>query len=153
MLKLFGVKEKKVKEDDVKEPKSLTLFNYLTDIMSGKKGNIHLEKDPNLSSFDTFMILRFLSYDEGYLPFINVINGFQDNLTKEEAYKMLVLTIPKTNKFLKFPKKNDKDIDNEDINLLSKYFQCSNYEVEDFIKLNLIDKDNIEKIMMLYGGR
>ena len=36
-----------------------------------------------------------------------------------------------------------KDIDNEDINLLSKYFQCSNYEVEDFIKLNLIDKDSM----------
>lgn len=151
MLELFGIKEKKVEVKEEKD-KEINIFTYLTDIMSNKRGDVHEKHDPFLSKFDTFMILRFLSYDEGYLPYINIINGFQDILTKEEAYKLLVLTIPRTKKFLKFPKKNN-DVDDSDVDLLSKYFECSRYKVEDFIRLHLLDKHDIEKIKEMFGGK
>lgn len=153
MIDLFGIKDIPIKEVSEKEGKGITIFTYLTDIMSGKKGNIHIEADPSLSKFDTFMILRFLSLDEGYLPFVNIVNGFQDNLTKEEAYKLLVATIPKSRKFLNFPKKTNIDIDESDVELIAKYFVCSKNEVKEFIKLNLLSKTDISKIIEMFGGK
>lgn len=149
---LFGIEKKTEQNEEVKESKPLTIFDYLNDIRVNKKGNIQ-EKDPNLSKFDTFMILRFLSLDEGYLPYINIINEFQSILTKEEAYKLLLITIPRSKKFLKFPKKTEKDIDEDVLNLLSNYFKCSKHEIEDFFKLQLIGSKDIENIRLLYGGK
>lgn len=153
MKDLFGIVDKESDIIDDKVGKDVTIFTYLTDIMSGKKGDVHIKSDPNMSKFNTFLVLRFLSLDEGYLPFINVINGFQGNLTKEEAYKMLVVTIPRTKKFLKFPKKTSDKIDDESVEVVAKYFMCSENEVSDYIKLGLLTEDNIEKIKESYGGR
>jgi uncharacterized protein YqfB (UPF0267 family) len=152
MKDLFDIVDNTVEYVEEKTKKDVTIFTYLTDIMSGKKGDVPI-KDPSMSKFNTFMILRFLSLDEGYLPFINVINGFQDNLTKEEAYKMLLVTIPRTKKFLKYPKKTSENVDDDSVSMVAKYFICPKIEVEEYIKLNLLNTSDVEKIIESFGGR
>jgi hypothetical protein len=153
MLNLFGIQEKEIIPEEQELEVKVTIFDYLKDIMINKKGDV-TAKDPSMSKFNTFMIIRFLSLDDGYLPFLNVVNTFQDNLTKEEAYKMLLLTIPKSRKFLKFPKKIENyAINSEELAMLSMYFVCAEHEVSEFIRLKLLDNNDIRKIKMMYGGR
>ena len=153
MKDLFDIVDESSDVDDYSPKKEATIFTYLTDIMSNKKGDVHIKQDPNMSKFNTFMILRFLSLDDGYLPYINVINGFQEILTKEDAYKMLVATIPKTKKFLKFPKKTSEDIDDGDVDVVAKYFSCPKKEVDEYIKLRLLNTEDVERIKNSFGGR
>jgi hypothetical protein len=153
MKEFFDIKELKQQHVEENELKNVTIFTYLNDIMINKKGDVHIKNDPSMSKFNTYQILRFLSLDEGYVSFINVINGFQDILTKEETYKLLIKTIPRSKRFLIFPKKTEEYIDEESLNILSRYFICSKYQSEEFIKLNLISSLDIEKIKNMYGGR
>ena len=152
MLELFGVEKQEEVIEEQNEQSKITIFTYLQDIMIHKKGNV-MVKDPTLSKFNTYQILRFLSYDEGYLPFINVLNEFQDNLTKEEAYKTLLITIPQSKRYLHYPKKTGKEFDEETVDVLANYFVCAKHEVEDFLQLDLIKPQVILKIKNMYGGK
>lgn len=152
MLDLFGIKNQEKPIEEQPEDKPLDIFAYLKDIMVHKKGNLNV-RDPFMTKFNTFMILKFLSLDEGYIHYINLLNQYQDLWTKEQAYKLLVLTIPRTNKYLKFPKKADKDFDDDELSLIAKYFECAKHEAEQFVKLGFIGKKDLEKIKQMFGGR
>jgi hypothetical protein len=149
---VFGIKSKVIEEEESEE-KKITIFDYLRDIMSGKKGNIHLKRDPNLKVFSTFQVIRFLSLDDGYIPYVNLINRFQSELTKEQMYKFLVFFLPRTKKFLQFPKKEDNLLDDDSINLIKEYFECSESDAIDYIKLRFICDFHIDTIKKKFGGK
>ncbi len=154
MLELFGIKEKKeVKEETYVQVKPLSIFDYITDICVIKKGNIHVTRDPNLSKFDPFMVMRFLSLDKGNIVFTGIFNYFSSSLTKEELYKSLVIIIPRGKKFLKYPKLVKSILKEEDIDLLKNYFKCSSYDAREYMNMGLIKEDDIEAIKEKYGGR
>lgn len=153
---LFGIKKKKVKEvKEVKDAPKVSIFDYLKDICYGKKGDIHKTKlDYDMSKFDVYMILQYLSLDKGYLPIINIFNQYQEALTKEQMYKSLVCVIPRSNKFLKYPKKIKEDLASEnDISILKQFFECSRNEIMEFLRLGLIKNREIKIIKNMYGGR
>lgn len=153
MLELFGVKEKVVKEETYVQVKPLSIFDYITDICVTKKGNIYVTRDPNLSKFDPFMVMRFLSLDKGNIVFTGIFNHFSSSLTKEELYKSLVVIIPRGKKFLKYPKLVKSIHKEEDVKLLKNYFKCSSYDAREYLNMGLIGEDDIEAIKEKYGGR
>jgi hypothetical protein len=145
------------KEEEIAETyevrKPLSFFDYLQDINFGKKGNIHLERDPELKQFNTFMILRYLSLEPAFCSLVNIFNAYQVSLTKQEMYKALLILIPRGNRFLRYPKTNKDEIEESDVNLVKKYFECSFNEAKELIKLKLISHYDIEKIKEAYGGK
>lgn len=155
MLELFGIDEKKVVSDEETyvQEKPLSIFDYITDICVTKKGNIHVTRDPNLSKFDSFMILRFLSLDKGNIIFTSIFNHFSSGLSKEELYKSLVVIIPRGKKFLKYPRLQKSIHKEEDVKLLKNYFKCSSFDAREYMNMGLIGQDDIEAIKKKYGGR
>jgi NACalpha-BTF3-like transcription factor len=153
MLDFFDIKDDKPTIDEyIIEEKGVTMFDYLSDITVNKRGNV-FERDPEMKQFNSFMILRFLSMDEGYLPTINSLNEFQDSLTKQELYGLLLKIIPRSRKFLKYPKQESSSISNNDIELLTQYFKCSKAEALEFLKLKLLSNSDIARIKELFGGK
>lgn len=154
---IFGVRKKVVEEiptyEIAKDEKPLTIFDYLTDICSGKKGNIHVERDPEMKGFDSFMILRYLSMDSGFLAIINMFNVYQGSLTKQQLYKSLVHILPRGRKFLKYPKLKKKLHKAENVELISEYFKCSNSDALDYLGLGLLDQSDVDNIKISFGGR
>lgn len=154
MLEFFKNKRiAKKKEVVYVEPKPLSIFDYITDICANKKGDIHLTRDPNLSKFDPFMVLRYLSLDEGYLPLTSVVNQYHSHLTKEELYKSLIIIIPKGRRFLKYPKRVKAIQKEEDIKVLSEYFGCSRSESREYLSLGLVRDRDVSIIKERFGGR
>lgn len=154
---IFGIKEKPIEQipiyEATKAEKPLTIFDYLTDITSGKKGNIHINRDPELKGFDSFMILKYLSMDEGFLSIVNVFNTCQGSLTKEHLYKSLVHILPRGRKFLKYPKLKKKHYKEENIELISEYFKCSHRDAIEYLQLGLLTEEDVNKIKIAFGGR
>jgi len=148
------IKEKEKPTFDVEEikEKELTIFSYLQDISMGKKGNIYYDKDPDLKKFDTFMILRYLSLEKSLVPFVNILNQYQGVLSKLQMYLFLIAMIPRDNRFLQYPKLKEKIYSDIDINYIQQYFQCTQIEALEFLKLGLLNKSDIEKIKLKYGG-
>jgi len=144
-------KKKKIIEDEFEiKGKKVDLFSYLHDICYAKTGTLSL-KDPGLKAFNSYMILKFLSLEEAYLPFVNIMNKYQGNITKEQMYRVLLNLIPKGRKFLKYPKKIEKN--EKDIQLLIKYFKCSSHEAQEYLKYDFIRDIDIKIIKEKFGGK
>jgi hypothetical protein len=126
------------------------LFTILNDIKVTKRGTLLDDEDNSYTStFNTYMVLRFLSMNEGLCPLINSINHIQDSLDKKEMYKLLVNYIPKTNTYDQFVKTHSsKEVYEEDV---AEYYQCSIKEAREYI--NIMGIDWAEKIHKSYGGK
>lgn len=145
-------KEKAPVEEEVKQ-KALTMFDYLNDICHGKKGNIHKVRDPELKAFNGFMIMRFLSLDYKYIALINIINQYQDSISKEQLYKSLLELLPRSRKFFKYPKKNKGDYTDAELLLVQNYFNCSEEDALNYLKLGFFNKSDIKQIKIAFGGK
>jgi hypothetical protein len=144
--------EKEIVEE-VSTQKPLSMFSYLEDINFSKKGNIHIDRDPSMKQFNTFMILRYLSLEKNFCSLINILDKFQANLSKEEMYKLLILLIPRGRRFLQYPKTSKDEIDEGQVKLAAKYFEISFNEAKEFIKLKLLSNFDLEQIKEAYGGK
>jgi len=119
---------------------------------------ILLKKEPwdsfsesDQKSFNPFIVNRFLSMDS---DFIELVNGFQKFsiglLENREIYKWYCDILPKGKRYNKYiKKKKDGKYDEELINILCKYFECS--KLQSIGYLELIDKIELESILKLYG--
>lgn len=153
MDEFFEAKKPKKTDDEeyIVEEKKVTLFDYLHDICQGKKGDLQ-KKDPDMKQFSSYMVLKYLSLEEEYLPFIDIMNRYQGCNTKEQMYKVLLILIPRCKKFLSYPKLKEKICAEKDVALVARYFKCAKSEAFDFMKMGFIKKKDIEIIKEKYGG-
>lgn len=151
---LFSIKTVKKEEDETKYiPKRPTIFDYLDDICFKKTGTLPDERDPEMKAWDTFMILRYLSMDENYLPVINIFNMYQSMLSKKQIYHILLLIIPKRKTFLSYPKLKETIQRDEDIAVLREYYQCSSRTVVEYLNLGFFSRKEIDDIRTKFGGK
>ena len=101
-------------EEEYVDKRKANIFSYLTDICFEKTGTIPEEYDFEMKGWSSFMVLRYLSLYEPYLPIINIFNYYQGTLTPLQLYKALLVVIPKGKRFLKYPKLQD-ELNNDSI--------------------------------------
>ncbi len=110
---LFDETENKAVEQEApksKKYKSTLLFDYLANILtekSEKKFNYHVESDEFPTSFEGFMVLKFLSMHKS--PAVrNVILANQialESMNGRHLYRFLLLNVPKQySPFIKYIK-------------------------------------------------
>ncbi|MFW6130264.1 MAG: hypothetical protein ACOC56_03695 [Atribacterota bacterium] len=137
--------EEKDEENYTKE-KSLSPFDFVNDIRKFKKGNL-LDKDENLKSWNSFMILRVLSMNDKDIEIVNLINQHQNNLNPELIYYILTQLIPFDANFYKYISTKSKGYDDV-IGYVSKYYKIPKKEAQEY--LNLMGKRWANKIKSLY---
>jgi hypothetical protein len=151
VLSAMSGKEDIVKDmsfiDDFTPSKKLDLFELLDDIRKNKTGSI-LDKEENLSSFNSFLIIQWLSMDHSEVPTLNYLNKYMTSMTKKQMYIALTHLIDKSHDRLNWIKKAD-DSDIEYIEILSKYFECSKKEASEYF--SIIGKEGADKIKEKYG--
>lgn len=127
--------------------KSLSIFDFINDIRKFKKGNL-LNDEKNLSSWNTYMILRGLSMKEEDIPICDTINQYVNNMDKKEAYITMLNLIPKDYNFHPWIKNKKEDL-REEIKMVSRYFECSEHESLEYI--NIMGETWVEKIKYKFG--
>ena len=140
--------------------KQINIFSFLNDILYKKKGD--LLKDPDTESvFVPYMMQRWLSmYSPKHAMLINnaTNNRWQAYDSKEQWYKILLATIPKSKfKKLNYIKKKDKTKDknvlekNEYIKQVAMNKEISQREIKELIEMFSIDIDKKAKELKQNG--
>jgi hypothetical protein len=128
----------------------MTIIDWINQVLIYKKPWDYFEESDQ-KSFNTFIINRWLSMD---IEFIEIVNYFQEysigTLESREVYKWYCDVLPKGKRFNKYIKgKKSKKYDKELIKILTKHFQCSKVQVQEYI--TLIDKLELREILEMYG--
>ena len=109
---------------------AMTIFNWLEQITYDKKNWEEFTEDQQ-SSFNPYMIHRFLSMYEGYIDITNVVQKFPYT-EKKAIYNTYKSMIPKKKMFLKYIKSSRKKTPDVLLNHISQHFSISLGEAEDY---------------------
>lgn len=136
-------------EEEIKEQKSkITIFDFVNDIRKTKKMDM-LDKEENLPIWNSYMILQALSMKEGDVFLCNLLNKYSGILSKQQMYQALTYLIPRDHNFHRWIKKTNV-VPNENSESVSRYFECSLSEAEEYIKVMGLDWS--EQIKNQFGG-
>ena len=140
-MKKTKLKIKKVKSGS----KKMTLFEHL-DSLTVKKMDFDPTNDIQAKSYDQFMINRFVSMIDLYVPYVNDINQFQ--VSKKVHYDYYKALLPKKRHYFRYIKAK-KEFNIEEKQCLCTYFECGMTEAEGYIKV--LTEEQIRKIVSLYN--
>ena len=126
---------------------SFTIFNWLEQITYEKKDWKSFTEDQQ-SSFNPYMIHRFLSMYERYIDITNIVQTFP--YTERKAiYNTYKSMIPKKKMFLKYIKSTRKKTPDVLLNHISQHFTISLGEAEDYAYI--LRKEGVHDILERRG--
>lgn len=123
------------------------VWDWLKQINSVKTDPaIFSDKDWEL--WNSYMVHRFMSMNSDYLELVNEAQKINPQ-NKKEIYSIYREYIPKNNKWNKYIKSNIKSQKQELLKYLSRYWECSQNEVKEY--LNFLGDDEIIRILQRMG--
>lgn len=122
--------------------KQFTIFDFVKAIVLTKpKWNSFTPEQKKL--FQPFLIHRFLSMNPYYIDLVNFISGLNTQ-DPEKIYTIYCDLIPKSSRtYFPYIKGKSKEYNEELVEILSKYYVCSNKESIEYLEL-LSDEDLFE---------
>jgi hypothetical protein len=128
--------------------KSSALFDFLNDITWDKKNILNSD---NKHAYSKFMITKFLSMHEPYLPIVDIyINKYQGSLGDEEFHKLCIALIPKKKVFLKYINGTPSINECKDkVKRIKDYFEISEREAHEYYQI--AGDELVENIQEMYG--
>jgi len=135
----------------------MQIFDWLKQITYEKQSwDSFTEEDR--TSFNPYMVHRFLSMNPEYIEFVNLIQNIPYT-EKEKIYKLYLYMIPKKNMFLKYIKSNRTKTKEELLQHLASHYECSLREayeyyhmhhsdtIKDILKKRGVDDKEIKKLL------
>lgn len=126
---------------------SMLIFDWLKQITYKKQPwDSFTEEDK--TSFNPYLIHRFLSMNPEYIEFVNLIQNIPYT-EKEKIYKLYLYMIPKKNMFLKYIKSTRTKIKEELLQHIASYYECSLREADEYYHMH--HSDTIKNILKKRG--
>ena len=123
----------------------MNLFDHLSNLTVNKI-DYDVTNDEMDKTYAPYMINRFISMSEIYLPLVNEINRCQ-NLPKEAHYTYFKNVLPKRKLYFKYLKKKN-EIKENDKEMLCKYFKIGPRQVDEYI--SILTKEQVKIIVDKY---
>lgn len=115
-----------------------TLFDHLNHIFDIQDKNYYDQLDDlDKKTFTVYMINRFVSMNPDYVPVVNELQQYWNQISPREVYLFYSQIFPKKKQFNKYIK-SSKDLDDyEDwlLELISRHFKISNYESTEYLRI------------------
>jgi len=125
----------------------MQIFDWLKQITYEKQSwDSFTEEDK--TSFNPYLIHRFLSMNPEYIEFVNLIQNIPYT-EKEKIYKLYLYMIPKKNMFLKYIKSTKTKTREELLQHLASYYECSLREADEYY--HMLHNDTIKGILKKRG--
>jgi hypothetical protein len=125
----------------------MQIFDWLKQITYEKQPwDSFTEEDK--TSFNPYMMHRFLSMNPEYIEFVNLIQNIPYT-EKEKIYKLYLYMIPKKNMFLKYIKSSRTKTKEELLKHLASHYECSLREADEYYHMH--HSDTIKGILKKRG--
>ena len=129
---------------------SKTFFDHLNQVIKDKKPNYWKSlSEADKKTWNTFMMNRYLSMSPEFIGIVDLLQKYNHTLSDEMAYNLYAFYIPKSNKFLRYIKKDKSDNNKELIGYISEYYECSLKEAKDY--LDILTKEQLYIILDQFG--
>jgi len=124
----------------------MSLFDHLNNLTLNKV-ELNKNNDEETKSYTPYMISRFVSMCDMYIPIINEINKY-GNVPAHIHHRFFINLLPKRKQYFKYIKKS-KELNEEELSYIAKYFEVGIREAKLYI--NLLSKDTITEIIKIYS--
>jgi len=125
----------------------MKLFDYLKR-MTSEKGDWDSKDETFGKGYDKYMINRFISMVELFVPLVNEVNKYPD-MPKKAHYEYFLNLLPQNNIYFNYIKKPKEDM-KEELQLIMRYYECSKKEAEEYIQL--LDDKQIKNVVNKFKG-
>lgn len=122
----------------------MEIFDHLNNLTQGKV-EADFSNDEVKKSYNKFMINRFISMCDFFIPVVNEINRY--DLPPDVHYNYYLNALPKRKYFFNYIKKG-KELNEEEKKYIAHYFECGKKQAEEYI--NIMDDDQIQEILNIY---
>lgn len=136
---------RKPKDKSLEQSKSLSIFDWLKIIPEKRPWSSFSEEDKK--KFEPFMLCKFYSMNRDYIEIINYLQ-FIPYSDKEKYYNVLSEFIP-SYRYTQYIKGSKKTINKDILEAISKFYECSLAESEQYIEF--LGKDGISEILVKLG--
>ena len=136
-------KDKKGKE------KRATVFDWINELFVGKRDWDGF-KDVDKKKFSSFMVNRYLSMSEDFLPFVNYFQKYTTEvMPAKSVYQFYCNLLPKKKTYLKYLTGNKYKIDDAVYKCLVKYFEVSKLQAAEYY--DLMVKEDLKLLLKKFG--
>ena len=125
----------------------MTLFNWLDQITNYKKPWSSFN-DEDKKTFNSYMVHRYISMYEPYVEVANIGQSLPYT-DKEKIYKFYCELLPKKPVYSKYVKGIKTKVNEDLLQYISKFYECSFREAEEYIQL--LKKEDMYNILNRYG--
>lgn len=119
------------------------------------------EKDPEYwedlsreekKSWSSFMITRFLSMREEYLPILNELQPLVQHMRDKDVYRLYMEIIPYDDGFLKYISSNEsqRSVPDWAMDILKEEFRASEEEVRTYLDIWLKTDEGKEELLSIF---
>ena len=123
----------------------LTLWDHLNNLTINKT-ELNDKNDVESKSYNIYLINRFVSMCELYIPIVNEVNKY-GNIPKKLHHTFLLNILPKRKQYFKYIKKG-KELNETELSYIAEYFEIGIREAKMYI--NLLSEENVKEIIKLY---
>lgn len=134
----------------------ITLFDHIKAITQtqDKKYWDKLD-DADKKTWSNYMVFRFLSMNPDWVTMVAQLQPYLQEVPPKACYLALIDLIPKTRAFLKYMKAKGEDVyEKWLIELVTKHYNTSTLESEDYLKILYSTKsgrERIKELCTIYG--
>jgi len=134
----------------VKKIKPKSLFDHINEIRIGKHVDYFKTlTDCDKKTWNSYMICRFLSMQMDLVDIINDLQYYQNKLSPEQFYKLCITAIPECKGYYPYIKNNGEKYNKQLIMLLCTYFQDSERNILEYLKI--LTRKDVIIILSKYG--
>ena len=122
----------------------LKIFDHIKNL-TVHKVDFDRKNDEQAKSYNKYMINRFISMVDVYIPYVNEINKY--DIPKDVHYMFYKSLLPRKQQFFKYIKA-DKELNKAEKECLCEYYECTENELAHHLKI--LTKEQIKSITDLY---
>tara|TARA_R110000782_G_C14676199_1_gene399485 strand:+ start:104 stop:532 length:429 start_codon:yes stop_codon:yes gene_type:complete len=129
------------------KPNINSIFDWLNQLTSIKSSSDTFSEE-DWSKWNTYMVHRFVSMNPDYIELVNYVQTIPYE-NKKQVYNIYKEMLPKKQQFFRYIKANKKMKNRDMLGYVSKYFECSIKEADDYI--SLLKKKDLKNILTQMG--
>ena len=127
----------------------MNLFKWIDELFVGKR-DWDSFSDADKKKFSPFMVNRYLSMKDDFLPFVNHFQKYTiEVMPHKSVYQFYCNLLPKKKTYLKYLSGKKEKTNDKFINYLVKYFEISKQQASEYVKL--MPKENLTYMLKEYG--
>ena len=127
----------------------MNLFSWINELFVGKR-DWDSFSDKDKKKFSPFMVNRYLSMNDDFLPLVNYIQKYAiEIMPRKSVYQFYCKLLPKKKTYLKYLTGNKYKIDDAVYECLVKYFEVSKKQALEYYRL--MDKKDLKLLLKKFG--